>query len=244
VPWWGVLSAVAAFVFLVGGCWLATALQPSSFNWLASTVSTLTERGTVAPWLMTAAFAVTGVCEVATALALRPAALPGRLILATGGAASVLVAANPEHAGGSLAHGLWAALTFTALTTWAAGAWRRGPSVPWGLRPAVSAAAIGVLVALIAWYLTELTTKGGLTGLAERVMGTAQVGWPLVVVLSSRPGQPGRGRRLRVTSGGQATSHRLLPLFRRLCPKRAAQSDGKCENWPEVMGSGGGLRWC
>jgi Protein of unknown function (DUF998) len=189
VPWWGVLSAAAAFLFLVGGCWVATARQPSSFNWLASTVSTLTERGTVDPWLMTAAFAVTGACDMATALALRPAAMPGRLILAVAGAASVLVAAHPERAGGSLAHGLWAAATFTALTTWAGGAWRRGPSVPWGLRPAVSAAAIGTLLALLAWYLVELTTKGGLTGLAERAMGTAQVGWPLAVVLSIRRGR-------------------------------------------------------
>jgi hypothetical membrane protein len=191
MPWWGVLSAAAAFVFLVAGCAVATALQPPSFDWLASTVSTLTEREAADPWVMTAAFAVTGACEMATALALRPAALPGRLILATGGAASVLVAANPEHVGGSLTHGLWAAVTFTGLIAWPTGAWRRGPAVPWGLRPAVSAAAVGTLLALLAWYLTELTTKGGLTGLAERVMGMAEVGWPLAVVLSCRrPAQP------------------------------------------------------
>ena len=82
VPWWGVLSAAAALVFLVGGCAVATALQPPSFNWLASTVSTLTEREVVDPWVMTAAFAVTGACEMATAMALRPAAMTGRLILA------------------------------------------------------------------------------------------------------------------------------------------------------------------
>jgi hypothetical protein len=84
VPWWGALSAAAALGFLVGGCTVATALQPSSFNWLASTVSALTVRGVADPWVMTAAFAVTGACEMATALALRPAAMPGRLILAAG----------------------------------------------------------------------------------------------------------------------------------------------------------------
>jgi hypothetical membrane protein len=186
VPWWGVLSASAALVFLVVGCAVATALQPPSFNWLASTVSALTVREAADPWVMTAAFAVTGACEMAAALALRPAAMPGRLILAAGGAASVLIAANPEHVGGSPAHGLWAGVTFTALMAWPAGAWRRGPSVPWGLRSAVSAAAVATLLALLAWYLMELTTKGGMTGLAERVMGTAEVGWPLAVVLSCR----------------------------------------------------------
>jgi hypothetical protein len=79
-------------------------------------------------------------CEIATGLALRPAAAPGRLILMAGGLAGVLVAVNPEHAGGSLAHACWAGAGFAALVTWPAGAWRGGLSVPWGLRPAVSAA--------------------------------------------------------------------------------------------------------
>jgi hypothetical protein len=184
VPWWGLISAAAAFVALVGGCTVAAALQPSSFNWLASTVSTLTEPGTADRWVTIAAFAVTGACGMATALALRPAALAGRLMLAAAGAAAVVVAANPEHAGGSLAHGLWAAAAFTALIAWPVGAWRRGTSVPWGLRPSVSAA--GALLALLAWYLVELITRGGMTGLAERAMCAALVGWPLAVVLSCR----------------------------------------------------------
>jgi hypothetical membrane protein len=186
VPWWGVLSAAAGLVILVGGSAVATALQPPSFNWLASTVSTLTERQAADPWVMTAAFALTGACEVATALALRPAATPGRLILAAAGAASVLVAANPEHVGGSPVHGLWAGVAFIALIAWPAGAWRRGPSVPWGLRPAASVAAVVTLLAVFSCYYLELRAKGELTGLAERVMGAAEVAWPLAVVLSCR----------------------------------------------------------
>jgi Protein of unknown function (DUF998) len=186
VPWWGLVSAAVAFVGLVGGCTVATVLQPSSFNWLASTVSSLTEQGVVDRWVTIAAFAVTGACGIATALALRPAALAGRLTLAAAGAAALLVAVNPEHAGGSLTHGLWAAATFTALITWPVGAWRRGASVPWGLRPAVSAAGVGVLLALLTWFLVELTTRGGMAGLAERAMCVALVGWPLAVVLSCR----------------------------------------------------------
>jgi hypothetical protein len=191
VPWWGVISAVIAFIALVGGCTVATVLQPSSFDWLASTVSTLTEPGVADRWVTIAAFAVTGACGMATAVALRPAALAGRLVLAAAGAASVLVAANPEHAGGSLTHGLWATAAFTALIAWPVGAWRRGTSVPWGLRPAVSAAAIGALLARLAWYLAELITRGGMTGLAERAMCVALVGWPLTVVLSCRRPAPG-----------------------------------------------------
>jgi hypothetical protein len=163
---------------------------------------------------------------MATALALRPAAMPGRLTLAAAGAASVLVAANPEHVGGSPAHGLWAGVTFIALIAWLAGAWRRGPSVPWGLRPAVSAAAVATLLALLAWYLMELTAHGGMTGLAERVMGTAEVGWPLAVALSCRPpamqrtpapsaaskvGESPEGRRASGRTPGAARQTRRRP---------------------------------
>ena len=58
--------------------------------------------------------------------------------------------------------------------------------MPWGLRPSVSAAGVGALLALLAWYLVELITRGGMTGLAERAMCVALVGWPLTVVLSCR----------------------------------------------------------
>jgi hypothetical protein len=80
-------------------------------------------------------------------------AAPGRLILVVAGAASVLVAASPKHVGGPPAHGLWAAVTFTALIAWPTGECRRGPLVPWGLRPAVSAAAVATVLALLTWYL-------------------------------------------------------------------------------------------
>src|SRR5271170_8128321 len=88
VPWWGLISAAVAFVALVGGCTVATALQPSSSNWLASTVSTLTEAGAADRWGTITAFAVTGACGLATALALRPAGPAGRLILAAAGGAA------------------------------------------------------------------------------------------------------------------------------------------------------------
>jgi len=186
VPWWGVISAAAAPVLLVAGCTVAAALQPQSFNSLAGTISALAEQGAADRWVMTTAFAVAGACEVVTGLALRPAAVPGRLILMAAGFSGLLVAANPEHAGGSLTHALWAAAGFAALVAWPAGAWRRGLPVPWGLRPAVSACAAGVLLTLLAWFLVELLTGGGQAGLAERVMGVAQAGWPLAVVLSCR----------------------------------------------------------
>jgi len=170
-----VVFSAAAPVLLVAGWTVAAALQPRSFNPVAGTVSALAAVGAADRWVMTLALAAAGACEVVTGLALRPAAMPGRL--------------NPEHADGALTHAFWAGAGFAALVTWPGGAWRRGSSVPWGLRPAVSAVsavAAGILLGLLAWFLAELIAAGGQAGLAERVMGAAQAGWPLAVVLSCR----------------------------------------------------------
>lgn len=58
--------------------------------------------------------------------------------------------------------------------------------MPWGLRPAVSAVAAGIMLALLTWFSTQLVMGGGQAGLAERITGVAQAGWPLVAVLSCR----------------------------------------------------------
>jgi hypothetical protein len=46
--------------------------------------------------------------------------------------------------------------------------------------------AVAVLLALLAWFGAELVTGAGQAGLAERVLGLAQSGWPCVVVASGR----------------------------------------------------------
>jgi Protein of unknown function (DUF998) len=92
-------------------------------------------------WVMSLTFVVVGACVFVTGLALRPASAPGQLVLMAGAVAGMLVAANPEHPGTSfpVPHMICAAAGCAGVVAWPAGAWRRGPSVPWGLRPAVSA---------------------------------------------------------------------------------------------------------
>ena len=190
VPWWGVVSSAAAPVLLVGGWTVAGGVQPRPVNAGADTVSALAAEGATDRWVMTLAFRVVGACYVMTGLALRPAASPGRLILLAGGIAGMLVAASPEPAGGGGSlHGFWAVVGFAALAAWPVGARRRGRSVPWALRPAVSACAAGVLLALVVWFGAELFMGGGQAGLAERILGGAQAVWPLAVVLSCNWGQ-------------------------------------------------------
>jgi hypothetical membrane protein len=187
VPWWGLLSAAAAPVLLIGGWTVAAGLQPQ-FDPVADTVSALAAIGATDRWVMTLAFLLVGACYIVTALALRPAKTAGRLVLIGGAIAGMLVAANPEHPGGfgSVPHFVWASIGFAGLTTWPAWSWRRGSAVPWGLRPAPAVAAVAVQFALLAWFGTELIMAGHQVGLAERVVGAAQAGWPLTVVLSCR----------------------------------------------------------
>jgi Protein of unknown function (DUF998) len=188
VPWWGVTSSAAAPVLMVSGWTVAAGLQLRPFDPVSQTVSALAAPGAADRWVMTLTFLVVGACDVVTGLALRPARAPGRLILMAGAAAGMLVAASPEQPGTSfpLPHMIWAAAGCAALVAWPAGAWRRGPSVPWGLRPAVSVGAVGVLLALLAWFGAELIAGGGQAGLAERIFGAAQALWPLAVVVSCR----------------------------------------------------------
>jgi len=66
-----------------------------------------------------------------------------------------------------------------------------------GLRPAVCACAVAVLLARLAWFGAELVTGAGRAGLAERIAGLAQALWLLTEVLSCRFPS-------RVTSGSTA----------------------------------------
>lgn len=204
VPWWGVVSSVAAPVLLIGGWTLAAALQPGSFDQVTQTISDLAARGAADRWVMTLALLGVGACHVSTGLALRPAATAGRLALMAGGVATVLVAANPVTAGaagGTPAHTVAAAVAFVALTAWPVLGRRPGPAVPWALRPAVGAGATAVLLGLLGWLYAELSTGGGYLGLAERLAAGGQALWPLAVVLACY-GRQSRGRRLSAGPAG------------------------------------------
>jgi hypothetical membrane protein len=188
VPWWGVVPSAASPVLMVAGWSIAAGLQPRPVDAIAEPVSALAAVGAADRWVMSLTFVVVGACVLVTGLALRPARPAGRLILMAGAVGGMLVAVNPEHAGTSfpVPHMVCAAVGCAGVVAWPAGAWRRGPSVPWGLRREVSAGAMAVLLVLVAWFAAELITGGGLAGLAERVFGGGLALWPLAVVASCR----------------------------------------------------------
>lgn len=189
VPWWALIPSVAAPVLLIGGWTVAAAVQPTPFDAVVRTISELAARDTPDRWLMTTALVGVGLSHVVTALALRPAAAPGRLIHGFGGLATLLVAAFPLPAGGgsSSAHTAAAAAAFVSLAVWPAfaGIRPRLPGQPSDtfLGPRVSAAATGTLLLTLGWFFGELLTGSPRVGLAERVAAGAQALWPLAAVL-------------------------------------------------------------
>ena len=196
---------------MIGGWTLAASLQPQ-YDPVADTVSALAAPGATDRWVMTLTFLLVAGCYIVTALALRPAGAAGRLILIAGAVAGLLVAANPEHPGDAypVPHIIAASAGLAGLVTWPAGAWRRGSAVPWGLRPAVAAAAVAVLFALVLWFGAELVLGAVQVGLAERVAGGAQAAWPLAVVLSCR--RPSRRRyKNAVKARAAAAAPRTAP---------------------------------
>lgn len=187
VPRWTLWSAASAPVLLIGGWQLAAARQPGGFDPVRETISALAGHGATDRWIMTAGLAGVGACHLITALGLRPAAPAGRVLLATGGAATLAVAVVPLPAtGASPAHTVAASIAFPALSLWPAPAWRRGtrPSHAAGL-----AAASGLL-ALLAWFGLEFITEGPRIGLSERLLAGAQALWPLAAVLLARRSLP------------------------------------------------------
>jgi hypothetical membrane protein len=198
VPWWGLASAVAAPVLLIGGWTVSARVQPVAFDAVVHTISELAARDTPDRLLMTGALVGVGISHLATACALSSAASAGRLIHGLGGLATILVAAFPLPAGGrsSLAHTAAAALAFVSLAMWPAFAWTR-PLVPRRsvaalLRPPACAAATCTMMLALAWFMAEQLLGGQRVGLAERVAAGAQAVWPLAVVLAVRRSQPNR----------------------------------------------------
>ena len=185
--WWGWLSSGAAPLLLVGGWTVAAGRQPGGFDQVTQTISALAGRAAEDRWVMTGALIAVGLCHVLTAWALRPAATPGRLVLAGGGVATVLVGLLPlpGDGTGSTPHALAATASLTMLGAWPFFARRQGPA-PRLLHPAVCLGATVLLLAVLGWFFVEVLTDGGRQGLSERVAAGLQALWPLVVVVGTR----------------------------------------------------------
>ncbi|MGW6967048.1 DUF998 domain-containing protein [Streptomyces zaomyceticus] len=187
VPRWALLSSGCAPALLIGGWTIAALLEGPAYDPVTQTISVLAAYGASGSWVMTGAFLALGACHLLTAWGLRPAAPAGRVALAGGGVAALVVAVVPvPRSGGSLNHGAVAAVGFALLAVWPVLAAERGGAVPWGLRLAPSVLATLLMGLGALWFLVEMNRPGsaGVAGFVERLVTCVQSVWPLVVVAS------------------------------------------------------------
>ncbi len=184
VPRWVLLSSGSAPVLLIAGWVIAASLEGPAYDPVTQTISVLAAYGAAGFWIMTGALFALGVCHLLTAWGLRAAAAAGRLALAGGGVAALVVALVPvPSSGGSLRHGSVAVAGFVLLAVWPVLAVDGGGAAPWALRPAPACAATAVMAAGAVWFLIEMHLDGA-AGVAERVVTAVQSVWPFVVVTS------------------------------------------------------------
>lgn len=184
VPWWALLSAGCAPAVLIGGWMSAGLLRGSGYDPVTQTISSLAAQGAPDRGLMVGALALLGVCHLVTALGLRPAMLAGRVALAGGGVASILVALSPQpHHGGSLRHGTVVGVGFALMSAWPCLAAGRNRSAPWALKPVLSLAVTASMLIEAVWFLIALRGHGP-AGVAERVLTAVQSFWPLIVAVA------------------------------------------------------------
>ena len=131
---------------------------------------------------MTSALVLVGLSYLITAAGLRPADPLGRATLATGGLATLALAAFPQPQSGSAMHVAAATIAFVTMALWPVLAARGSDHQL--LTLSISATASGGLLGLLTWLTVALDT--GYLGLAERCLTGAQALWPLAVVISAR----------------------------------------------------------
>ncbi|WP_399894909.1 DUF998 domain-containing protein [Streptomyces sp. BBFR51] len=195
VPRWVLLSSGCAPVLLIAGWTVAALFEGSSYDPVTQTISVLGAYGASGFWVMTGAFLTLGICHLLTAWGLRPAATAGRVALAGGGlAALVLVALPAPSSGGSLRHGAVVVVGFTLLAVWPVLAVNGGSAAPWALRRAPSIVATSLMAAGGVWFLIAVQRQGG-AGVAERAVTSVQSVWPFVVAASCLRHPPDRDER-------------------------------------------------
>ncbi|MEV0720704.1 DUF998 domain-containing protein, partial [Asanoa sp. NPDC050611] len=113
VPWWAVIPAILATIFLLGGLVLSTSRQNASYNSVRDTISYLGGVGATDRWIMVIGLFGMGLCYILVGIGLRPAYLMGRITMVVGGTLSLASAFFPQPAvGNSAIHGLLAGAGF------------------------------------------------------------------------------------------------------------------------------------
>jgi hypothetical protein len=184
VPWWTVLSAASAPVVLLGSAAIARSMRTKAYDPVSQTISALAVDGR-GQWIMTAGLAISAGCQIVTAVGLRVLPPLPRIALAFAGCCGLAVAALPDRWGTAIPHVAVTGLAATLLTFWPLLTVPLVRPISWNRRVRWAVSASAVLAALLIWMAVD-AWRGINLGLSERTAATAEMLWPLVVVVSAR----------------------------------------------------------
>ncbi|HEX5660631.1 MAG TPA: DUF998 domain-containing protein [Polyangiales bacterium] len=166
---------------MIAGFLLGAWAQPDSYHWQWDAISSLASQEAAQRWWMTGGFVGNGICHLFTAR--RMPRSWGRVLIAVGGVAVLLVALFPEQPDHtSFMHDFGAGLAFFTLAAWPVFAIDERV---WATRRNVAIAASATMLTLLAWFLATLFGVPAL-GLVERALAVAEALWPLIVLESVR----------------------------------------------------------
>jgi hypothetical membrane protein len=183
-PWWAVVSAASAPTVLLTCATVARSMRIDSYDPCTQTLSALAVDGR-GDWIMTAGFVVSAGCLIITAVGLRALPALPRTALAIAGCCGLATAALPERLGTATAHIAAAGLGFILLAIWPVLTVSPDATMPWPRRARWAISVSALLLGLVIWLCCD-AWSGVDVGLSERAAATAEMLWPLVVVVSVR----------------------------------------------------------
>jgi hypothetical membrane protein len=186
------LAVLPPLLFPVGLV-AAQAAQPS-LDPLSFSLSALASLAATDRWIMTTTLLVVGALYMLVAAALRQVPTAGRALLGVAGALLVVTTLFPQPVtGNSPAHMVAGGLSWAAFASWPL-AVAASPRFDVRLRRA-SAAMVGLLAVLLAWFAVEMISSGTWYGLSQRITIMMMCVWPLRMAVhaarhrsSSEPG--------------------------------------------------------
>ena len=178
------MSAASAPIVLLGSAAIARSMRTKAYDPVSQTISALALDGR-GQWIMTAGLAVAAGCQIVTAVGLRILPPLPRIALALAGCCGLAVAALPDRLDTAIPHVAITGLAATLLTIWPLLTVPLVRPITWTRRVRWTVAASAILFVLLIWMSVD-AWRGIHLGLSERTAATAEMLWPLVVVVSAR----------------------------------------------------------
>ena len=191
------VSSTAAPIGLIGG-WAVAAYMWPEYDPIRQTISELAALDAPTATFMNAMFVLAGVCHIVSAVFLYAVGIPGRVVLAVGGLASIALYffPLPSVATTSLEHRVVAGVSFVAMALWPALGWRRRPIASL-LRPLPMISAAVAMGALCLWFFFVWDSDGTTVGFVERLAVGAEAVFPGLVAWALLLRERSRRSRIR-----------------------------------------------